>query len=190
VRTLEVVGVDEEAKPSLAVREVGKHGAGQKLVPQRFPEALNLAEGLRVLRPALHVSNALAPKLPLEFRAPAPRRVLPPLVRQDLSRVAVRCHPAPERLHHQARALMVRQRVRHDEARVVVHETGQVEPLVPAQEKREDVRLPELVGLRTLETPRAVLVGLRLRPCLRDQSLLVQDPPHLCLAHPEPLEAR
>jgi hypothetical protein len=85
---------------------------------------------------------------------------------------------------------MVRHRVPHHEARVVVHEARKVEALVPPQEKREDVGLPELIRLRSLEAPRPVLVRLRLRPRLRHQPLLVQDPPHLRLAHPEPLEAR
>jgi len=190
VRTLEVVRVDEEHQPPLTVGKVSKDRPRQKLVPQRFPESLDFPERLRVLRPALDVSNALAPKLLLEFRAPPPCRVLPALVRQDFLRVAVGRDAAPERLHHQARPLMMRHRVRHHEARMVVHEADHVEPLVTAQEKREDVRLPELIRLRSLEAPGAVLVGLRRRACLRHQPLLVQDPTHLCLTHPEALEAR
>jgi hypothetical protein len=85
---------------------------------------------------------------------------------------------------------MVRQRVRHHEARVVVHESDQVDALMPSQQKREDVRLPELIGLRSLEAPRAVLVRLCLRTRLGNQPLLVQNSAYLCLAHPESLEAR
>jgi len=55
VRPLEVVGVDEQLDPSCAIGEVGEHRAREKLVPQRLPEALDLAQGLRVLRPALDV---------------------------------------------------------------------------------------------------------------------------------------
>jgi hypothetical protein len=189
VRPLKVVRVDEKHEPPLGVGEVRKHRPRQKFVPQGLPESLDFPECLRVLRPALDVGNPLAPKLLLEFRAPAPRRVLPSLVRQNLPRVAVRRYPAPQGLHHQGRALVVRQRMRHEEARVVVHEADQVEPLVPTQEKREDVRLPKLVGLGSLEAPRAVLVWLSTRPCLGHQALLVEDPPYLCLAHPETLEA-
>jgi hypothetical protein len=52
---------------------------------------------------------------------------------------------------------VVGQRKRHDVPRVVVHEADQVEALVLAKQKREDVALPELVGLRSLEAPGRVL---------------------------------
>ena len=72
---------------------------------------------------------------------------------------------------------------------MVVHEADQVEALVLAQEKREDVALPELVGLRSLEAPRRVLTRSAAR-LLLDETCLAQDGPHLRLAHPEALEAR
>jgi hypothetical protein len=59
VRPLEVVGVDEVRDATVAVGEVRKHRARQKLVPERLPESLDLAERLRVLRPALDVPNAV-----------------------------------------------------------------------------------------------------------------------------------
>jgi hypothetical protein len=46
----------------------------------------------------------------------------------------------------------MRQRVRHDKARVVVHERRQVQPLVPSQKEGEDVRLPQLIRLCPLES--------------------------------------
>jgi hypothetical protein len=189
VRSLEVVRVDEEREPPLTIGEVRENRPRQKLVPERLPKPLDFPERLRVLRPALHVPNVFPPELRLEFRAPAPRRVLPALVRQDFPRVAVGGHAPSQRLHHERRPLMVRQGVRDDEARVVVHETDQVEPLVAPQQEGKDVRLPELVGSRSLEAPGAVLVVLSLGACLRNQPLLVQDPPHVRLAHPESLEA-
>ena len=59
VRTLEVVRVDEVRDAPVAIGEVRKHRARQKLVPQRLPEALDLSERLRVLRPALDVPDAV-----------------------------------------------------------------------------------------------------------------------------------
>jgi len=56
---LKVVAVDEETQALLAVRVVGEHRLAQPLVPQRLPEALHFAERLRMLRPALDVTNAL-----------------------------------------------------------------------------------------------------------------------------------
>jgi hypothetical protein len=186
MRTLEVVRVDEKPQSPIAIREVGKDSSTQEFLPKRFPESLHLAERLRVLRSALDVTDALAPQLLLEVGLPAPRRVLAPLVGQDLLRRAVLRDPARQRLHHQRRALVVRHRPGHDEARVVVHEGCQVKPLVASEQKREDVRLPHLVGCRSLEASRPVLV-LRRRRARLDEPRLVQDAAHLCLGYPEAL---
>jgi hypothetical protein len=101
VRSLEVVRVDEERQAPLQISKVGKHGARQKLVPQRLPEALDLAERLRMLRPRLHVRDPFAPQLLFEFRRAAPRRVLTALVSEDLAWHSVRADSSTERLHHQ-----------------------------------------------------------------------------------------
>ena len=192
VRPLEVVSVDEEAQPPLAILVVRKHRPREKLLPQRLPEALHLPERLRMLRPALHVTDPVAPQLLLEFRRPAPGRVLPPLIRQHLARHPILRNSLLQRFHHQRRLLLPRQRPPDDESRVVVHEDRQIDALMPAQQKREDVRLPELVRLGPLEAP------LRLLPrrgwlLLFEHSFLVENPPHLRLAHAdrlEPLEHR
>jgi hypothetical protein len=186
MRTVKVVPIDEEPKPPVAIREVGKHRLAQEFVPERLPEALDLAERLRMLRPALHVTDAFAAELLLEFGLAPPRRVLPPLVSQDLSWSAVRGDAASQRLHHQAATLMMRQRVGHDEARVVVHEAGEVQPFMAPEEKREDVRLPHLIRLGALEAT------LRMRPWLSlalllEQALLVEHSTHVGLAHAQPL---
>ncbi len=189
VWALKVVRVHEKPQPPFTVGEVGKHRPTQEFLPKRLPESLHLAKRLRVLGPALDVPDALPPQLLLEFRLPPPRRVLSPLVGQHLLRRPVRRDAARQRLHHQRRPLVVRQRPRHQEARVVVHEGCQVQPLVASQEKREDVRLPHLVGRRPLEAPRAVFARRR-RLARLEETRVVQDPPHLRLAHPQPLEAR
>jgi hypothetical protein len=61
VRSLEIVAVDEDPQPAVAVREVSKHRARQKFVPQRLPEALDFPQRLRVLRPTLDVLDPLPP---------------------------------------------------------------------------------------------------------------------------------
>lgn len=86
MRTLEVVVLDEQRHAPLAVLEVGKHGARQQLLPQRLPEALDLAAGLRMVRSALDVPDAVTLELGLELGVATPARVLPPLIGQDLAR--------------------------------------------------------------------------------------------------------
>ncbi|HTC72926.1 MAG TPA: hypothetical protein VK655_08560, partial [Solirubrobacteraceae bacterium] len=186
VRPLEVVRVHEEPQAALAIGEVGKHRPTQEFLPECLPESLHLAERLRVLRAALDVTDALPTELLLEIRLASPRRILPTLVREDLLRCPVRRDAARQRLHHQGRPLMVRQHPRHDEARVVVHEGCQVQPLVASEQKREDVRLPHLIRRCSLEAPRSVLaLGHRLAGF--DETRVVQDPPHLRLAHAQRL---
>lgn len=189
VWALEVVGVDEELEPSRQVREVREDRAREKLLPQGLPEALDLAEGLGVLGPALDVPDALAPELLLEFRRPSPGGVLPALVREDLPGRAVGRDAALEGFHDELALLVVGQGVADDEARVVVHEGRKVDALVLAQEKREDVRLPELVGLGSFEAPLGVLTRSQDR-LFRKQPLLVKDPADLGLRYAERLEAR
>jgi hypothetical protein len=152
VRTAEVVGLDEEAHPPLAILEIGKDRPRQELVPQRLPESLDLPQRLRVVGTALDVMDPLPLQLSLEIRVAAPGRVLTTLIRQDLAWSPVFGNATRERFQDQRRALMVGHHQRHHVPRVVVHEGGDVEPVMTAQEEGEDVRLPELIRLRALET--------------------------------------
>jgi hypothetical protein len=62
MRSLEVVVLDEECEAPKTVREVGKDGLTKKLLPERLPEAFDLPERLRMLRPALAVCDAASSK--------------------------------------------------------------------------------------------------------------------------------
>ena len=189
MRPLEVIRVDVQPKAPLAVGVVAEDRPAQELLPERLPESLHLAQRLRMLRTALDVRDPLAPQLLLEVRLPAPCCVLAPLIGQDLTRRPPGRDAALQRFHHEARALVVRHRPAHEEARVVVHEGGHVETLVTPEQKREDVRLPHLIRRCALEAPRPVLPRRRRRRRLRDETLLVQDAAHFRLAHPQRLEA-
>jgi hypothetical protein len=94
MRTLEVVVLDEQAHSALAVLEVGEHRPREQLLPQGLPEPLDLPAGLRVMRAALHMSDALALQLRFELGAPSPGGVLAALVGQDLPRRPVLCDAA------------------------------------------------------------------------------------------------
>lgn len=74
----------------------------------------------------------------------------------------------------------MRQRQAHQVTRVIVQEGCDVHPLVSAQQKREQVRLPQLVRLGTLEA-RQLALRLRLRTHpRRTLTVLAQYPPHRC----------
>jgi hypothetical protein len=187
MRTVKVVVLDEQSDSPLAVREVCKHGLLQKLLPERLPESLDLAERLRVLRPTSHVRDAVASKQVLEVRRPAPRRVLPPLVGQDLARLTVLGDATLDGFDDQGRFLVMRHCPRHQIPRVVVEERGHVNALMPAQLEREDVALPHLIRLGAFEATLRLVTRLVGLPCF-DQPLLVQNPPHGRLRNAEPFE--
>jgi hypothetical protein len=186
---LKVVVADEVLEPLLRVDDVREHRPAEKLVPQRLPESLDLAERLRMLWPAADVLDAHPLQRLLELRLPAPHRVLSAVVGQHLRRLAIRRDAALQCLHHERRLLVMCERVSDDEPAVVVHEHAGVEPLRAPQPEREDVRLPQLIRCRALEAARPVLArGLRHRRL--DESLVVQDPPHLLLGDAHRLEPR
>jgi len=184
VGTLEVVAVDVEPEPPLAIGEVGKDRPAQKLLPQRLPEPLYLAQRLGVLGTALDVGDPVPLERLFEVGGAPPGGVLPALVGQHLLGRPIGRHRALEGLEHQAAALVMGDGVGGEEARVVVHEDGHVEALVLAEQEREDVRLPQLIRSRPLEPARGLVPG-RLGLDRLDQPLLVQNPPDLGLAHPE-----
>ena len=188
VRTLEVVPLHVQLRAPEAVVEVHEDRARQKLLPQRLPPSLQLAHGHGMLRTALDVVDAVGTQLLLEFRLSTPRSVLPSTVRQDLLGAAVVAHGAPQTLHHERALLVVRQHVADDVATVVVQKRHHVHSLVLAQKEGEEVGHPQLICTGALEAPRGMAPG-RSRRLPLDQTLLVQDPPHLALAHAQLAEA-
>jgi hypothetical protein len=178
VRALEVVVLHEQRRPPLAVLEVREHRAREKLLPHRLPEALDLAAGLRVVRPALDVAHAVAAKLLFEPGLATPGGVLAALVGQDLARGAIVRNAARQRLEHERAPLVVRHHHAHEVARVIVQERRHVDAFMAPQQEREEVRLPELIRLGALEAPIARLRSrLRRRP-RRREPLALQHPPH------------
>jgi hypothetical protein len=179
----------KERRPPLAIVEVREHGARQELLPHRLPEAFDLAAGLRMVRPALHVPDALAAQLLFKPRLPPPRGVLAPLVGEDLARRSVVGDPSRECLEHQRAPLVVRHHEAHEVARMVIQKRRHVHPLVPSQQEREQIRLPQLIGLGTLKAPRR---GLRPRLRHRTLGLLrlsLQHPAYRRLGGPDAEEA-
>lgn len=178
MRALEVVVLHEQPDPPLTIIEVREHRPGSELLPQRLPKPLDLPAGLRMVRPALDVPDSIPLELLLEVRAPAPRRVLPALVGQDLLRRTVVRNAARQCLHHQSALLVMRHHQAHHIPRVVIQERRHVHPLVLAQQEREQVRLPQLVRLGPLEAVRLGLgFGARWRS-LGCETLRSQHPSH------------
>lgn len=130
------------------------------------------------MRPTLHVHDPLAAQLRLELRRAAPRRVLPALVGEDLAWRTVVRNAARQRLQHQGASLVMRHRQAHQVARVIIEECCDVDSLVSAQQKREQIRLPQLVRLGTLEALNLALPPGRPRRRCYQLVVLMQHPPH------------
>jgi hypothetical protein len=106
MRPLEIVSVDIEPEPPLAVLQIGKHRPRQALLPQRLPETLDLSQRLRMLRPRLEVPHSLPAQLLLEGRRSAPSRVLPSVVGQHFLRDPVLRNRVLESVEHEKRLLL------------------------------------------------------------------------------------
>jgi hypothetical protein len=188
MRTLEVVVLDVERHPPLAVLEVGEHRAREQLLPQRLPEPLDLPAGLRMVRPALHMRDAMTLQLRLELGTPSPGGVLPALVGQDLPRRPIVCDATCERLEHQYASLVMRHRKAHQIPGVIVQEGRDINPFMPPQQEREQVRLPQLVRLGALKVLDLLLAAHPLGRRLRLDALGSQHSPYRRLRRPDPEE--
>jgi hypothetical protein len=116
-------------------------GALQKLLPDGFPEAFDLAQSHGMMRPALNVVHPILAQLPLETGGPTPTRVLAPLVREQLFGHAVLGHGPAVHLQHVLRGLAAKYLQPHHVAGVIVDKADEVGVLA-AQPEGEDVGLP------------------------------------------------
>ncbi|HZS68712.1 MAG TPA: hypothetical protein VFA72_16485 [Burkholderiales bacterium] len=180
--------LNEERRSALAIVEVGEDRAREELLPDRLPEALDLAAGLRMVRPALDVPDAVATKLLFEPGLTTPGGVLAPLVGQDLARCPVVSDAAGQGFQHERAPLVVRHHQAHEVARMVIQERRDVDALMAPEQEREEVRLPELIGLRALEAAISRLrLGFRRRPRLC-KALALQQPPYRRIRSPDAKE--
>jgi hypothetical protein len=77
-----VVMVDEVGQPLLGFQQFLWFNTGPEFFAHRAPEALALAQGLRVMRPRHHVLDPLLRQQLLELALAAPGEILAPLVAQ------------------------------------------------------------------------------------------------------------
>jgi hypothetical protein len=181
VRSFVVVVLHPQPNPLPCLLETLELCPTEELFPDRLPEPFDFAQGHRVMGLTLEVMDVIFLKFLLEARFAAPTRILPAIVGEHLLGYAVLADRRAIDLQHILRALAAEQIQPDDVARVVIEKRDQVGVLA-AQPKREDVRLPHLVGCTALKEPRfgRILRHLLLR--FGHQSVLVQRAPHRLVA--------
>ena len=93
-----VVVLHPQPNPFAGRLEAVKLGALQKLLPDGFPEAFDLAQGHGMMRSALNVVDPILAQLRLEAGGPTPARVLASLIGEHFFGHAVLCHRPPVHL--------------------------------------------------------------------------------------------
>ena len=127
--------------------------AGEKLLPNGFPEAFDFAQRHGVMRPGFEVMGAVLLHLGLEAGGAAPVDELPAIVGEHLFGRLIFAGGDPKHFQDILGGVAAEQVRANDEAGVVVHEADEV-GVAAAQSEGEDVRLPHLIGGGALEEPR------------------------------------
>jgi hypothetical protein len=154
VGPLVIVVFDPQANAFSRRIEALELGAGEELLPDGFPEALDLAQRHGMMGPGLEVVGPVLFHLRLEAGEAPPVDILPAVVGEHLFGRLVFAGGDPEDLQHVFGRVAAEQVRPHNEARVIVHEADHV-GVAPAQPEGENVRLPHLVRRGPLKETRA-----------------------------------
>ena len=149
-----VVVFDPEFDSFPSVVEAAELGPRQKVLPERGPEALDLAQGHGMVRAGLDVGHAIFFELGREAAGAAPGGVLPPVVGEHLAgRLELADGPAIDL--DDGLGGGTPEEVGADDIAGVIIEEGDEVGVTAAEPKGEDVRLPHLIGGGPFEEARA-----------------------------------
>jgi len=171
-----VVIFDPEADALASRFEALELGAGEELLPDTFPEALDLAQRHRMMRAGLEVMRPVLFHLGLEASGAAPVDVLATIVGEHLLGGLILGRGDAENFEHVLSRVAAEQIGAHDEARVIIHEADEIR-VAATEPEGEDVGLPHLVGGGPLKEARPHQVAPRFGSQLH-QTLLAQDLAH------------
>ncbi len=150
MRPLVVVVFDPELDALAGRLEGIELRANEEVLPDSGPEALDLAQRHRVMRPGLEVRHTILLELGLEAAGAAPGGVLAAVVGEHLLGRLILTHRDAIHLDHRGGGGTAEQIRTHDEAGVIVQEGDEV-GVAPAEPEGEDVRLPHLIGRGAFE---------------------------------------
>jgi hypothetical protein len=123
MRALMIIIGNPISQPLACIRKGSKKSFLQKLLPDRFPKTLDLAQCHWMARRTSHVANPLPLQDLLEPRLATPGSKLAAVVRQDLSRCAPLAYGSFDHLQNSFRCLLPEQPVPHDVAGMIIDDT-------------------------------------------------------------------
>ncbi len=126
MRPLVVVVFHPQPHPLARRLETVELSPDQELLPDRLPEAFDLAQGHGMMRSALDVVNPVLAQLRLEARGPAPTRVLAALIGEHLFGHAVFRDRRAVYFQHVLRRLAAKHVQPHHVTGVIVDKADQV----------------------------------------------------------------
>ena len=173
MRPLVVVIFEPEFDALAGGVETVELGADDEVLPDRGPEALDLAQRHGMLRPGFDVRDTILFEFGLEAAHAAPVGVLAPVVGEHLFGRLKLAHRDAIHFDDCRRRGAAKQIRADDEARIIIHERDEIR-VTAAEAEREDVRLPHLIGRGPLEETRANHVPLFGRRACRHQLGRVQ----------------
>jgi len=147
-----IVILDPELDAFAGRFEALELSAFEELLPDRCPEALDLAQGHGMMRPGFEVRHAVFLKFGFKPRRAAPGGVLPSIVGQHLLGWLELADTLPIHFDHRLRRRTAEQIRCSDKAGVVIEESDEVR-ILATQSEGEDVRLPHLIGRSPFEEP-------------------------------------
>ena len=175
MRASEVVMLDPELDALARRLEGVELGAHQEVLPDGGPEALDLAQRHRVMRPGLEVGDAVLLELGLETAGAAPGGVLAAIVGEHLPGRLILADGHAIHLDDGGGRGTAEQVGPDHEPRVIIQEGDEI-GVTSAQPEGEDIRLPHLIGRGPFEETRAGEVALLGCGGFRHQLGLVQMP--------------
>lgn len=134
---------------------------GEELLPDGLPEALDFAEGHRVMRPGFEVVRAVLLHLGLEAGSAAPVNVLPAIIGEHLLGWLILSGRDAENLQHVLGRVAPEEVSADHEPGVIIHEANEI-GVTATQPEGKDIGLPHLVRGSALKEARPDQIASRL----------------------------
>jgi len=150
MRSPMVVILDPEFDPFPGVLEAGELGADEKVLPERGPEAFDLAQRHGMVRAGFDVGHAILLQLGFEAAGAAPGGVLTAIVGEHLAGRLKLAHGDAIDLDGGLGGGTAEQVGADDIAGMIIEEGDEI-GVPPTEPEGEDIRLPHLIGCGPLE---------------------------------------